>query len=167
MKNYNKYCNKNKRAWIAYCNDIRSKLMHGFETGYNSAFGCVKRFTLKFCCIKIKSLLPTLIHHGHTLKSSWCCSYIACATDKTIFWLGLSCFGFCTRIWVCTMIGLVVTNAIVDLNIKMKGNSECTFGNLLSLLGAQNKHICTASQMLLTKVKLRLRGRLFLHSCHP
>ena len=65
------------------------------------------------------------------------------------------------------MIGLAVTNAIVDLHIKMKGNSECTFGNLLSLLGAQNKHICTASQMLLTKVKLRLRGRLFLHSCHP
>ena len=93
MKNYNKYCNKNKRAWIAYCNNIRSKLMHGFETGYNSAFGCVKRFTLKFCCIKMKSLLPTLIHHGHTLKSSLCHSYVACATDKTKFWLSLSCFG--------------------------------------------------------------------------
>ena len=65
------------------------------------------------------------------------------------------------------MIGLVVTNAIVNLCIKMKGNSKCTSGNLLSLLGDQNKHIDTASQMLLTKVKLRLRRRLFLHSCHP
>ena len=70
MKNYNKYCNKNQSARIAYCNNIRSKLMHGFDTGYNFAFDCVKRFTLKFCCIKMKSLLPTLIHHGHTLKSS-------------------------------------------------------------------------------------------------
>ena len=167
MKNNNKYCNKNKSALIAYCNNILSKLMHGFATGYNSAFGCVKRFTLKFCCIKIKSLLPTLNHHGHTLIPSWRCSYIACATDKTKFWLSLSCFGFCTRIWVCAMIGLVVTNAIVNLCIKMKGNSKCTSGNLLSLLGDQNKHFGTASQMLLTKVKLRLQHRLFLHSCHP
>ena len=118
MKNNNKYCNKNKSAWIAYCNNILSKLMHGFATGYNSAFGCVKRFTLKFCCIKIKSLLPTLNHHGHTLIPSWRCSYIACATDKTKFWLSLSCFGFCTRIWVCAMIGLVVTNAIVNICIS-------------------------------------------------
>ena len=60
-----------------------------------------------------------------------------------------------------------LTNAIVNLLIKMKGNSKCTSGNFLSLLGAQNKHIGTASQMLLTKVKLRLRRRIFLHSCHP
>ena len=65
------------------------------------------------------------------------------------------------------MIGLVVTNAIVDLRNKMKGNSKCTSGNLFSLLGAQNMHIGTALQMLLTKVKLRLQRGLFLHSCHP
>ena len=62
---------------------------------------------------------------------------------------------------------LVVTNAIVNLRIEMKGNSECNSGSLLSLLGDQNKHISTASQMLLTKVKLRLRRRLLLHSCRP
>ena len=45
-------------------------LLYSFDTGYNSAFGSVERFELKLCCIKMKSLLPTLIHHGHTLKSS-------------------------------------------------------------------------------------------------
>ena len=33
MKNYNKYCNKNKSAWIAYCNNIRSKLMPVLSQG--------------------------------------------------------------------------------------------------------------------------------------
>ena len=42
-----------------------------------------------------------------------------------------------------------VVEAIVNLPIKIKGNSICTSGNSLSLLGAQNKDIGTASQMLL------------------
>jgi len=53
-----------------------------------------------------------------------------------------------------------VVEAIVDLPIKIKGNLICNSGNSLSLLGAQNKDIGTASQMLLTEVKLRLRLRL-------
>ena len=47
-----------------------------------------------------------------------------------------------------------VENAIVDLPIKMEGNSKRTSGNLLSPLVAQNKDIGSSSQMLLTKVKL-------------
>ena len=58
------------------------------------------------------------------------------------------------------MIGLL-KKAIVDLPIKMKGNSKRTSGNSLSPLGAQNKELGTASQTLLTEVKLRgLRRRL-------
>ena len=49
-----------------------------------------------------------------------------------------------------------VKQATVDLSIKMKGNSICTSGNLLSLLEAQNQDIRAASQTLLTKVKLCL-----------
>ena len=47
-----------------------------------------------------------------------------------------------------------VENAIVDLPIKMKGNSKCTSGNLLSPLVAQTKDIGSALQMLLTEVNL-------------
>ena len=47
-----------------------------------------------------------------------------------------------------------VAEAIVDLPIKIKGNSICTSGDPLSLLEAQNKDIGTASQTLLTKVKI-------------
>ena len=50
-------------------------------------------------------------------------------------------------------------NAIVDLPIKMNGNSKRSCGNLLSLLGAQNKNISAAST-LLTEVILHLRLRL-------
>ena len=46
------------------------------------------------------------------------------------------------------------------LPIKIKENSKCTSGNLLSLLRAQNKDNGTASQTLLTKVKFHLRHRL-------
>ena len=35
-----------------------------------------------------------------------------------------------------------VKKAIVDLPIRMTGNSKCTSGNLLSPLGAQNKDQC-------------------------
>ena len=43
-----------------------------------------------------------------------------------------------------------IKNIIVDLPIKTKGNSKCTSGNSLSLLGTQNKDISAASQTLLT-----------------
>ena len=52
-----------------------------------------------------------------------------------------------------------VKNAIVNLPIKMKGNSKHTSGKLLSLLGAQNKDISVALQMWLTKVKSCLQSR--------
>ena len=57
------------------------------------------------------------------------------------------------------MIGLL-KKAIVNLPIRMKGNWKRTSGNSLSPLGAQNKDIGAASQMLLIEVKLRLRCRL-------
>ena len=47
------------------------------------------------------------------------------------------------------MIGLLKIIAIVDLPIKVKGNSKRSSCNLLSPLGTQNKDInCAASQML-------------------
>ena len=56
------------------------------------------------------------------------------------------------------MIGLF--NAIVDLPIKMKGNSKRTSRNSLSPLGVQDEDISAALQTLLTEVELRLRSRL-------
>ena len=52
-----------------------------------------------------------------------------------------------------------VKRAIVDLPIRLKGNWKPTSGNLLSLLRAQNKDLGTASQMLLTRVRLWLSPR--------
>ena len=53
-----------------------------------------------------------------------------------------------------------VINAIVDLPIKMKGNSKCTSSNLLNLLRAQNKDLSTPVQTLLTEVRICLQCRL-------
>ena len=53
-----------------------------------------------------------------------------------------------------------VKKAIVDLPLRLKGNLKRTSGNLLSLLGAQNKDISAASRMLLTGVRLHLQCRL-------
>ena len=47
-----------------------------------------------------------------------------------------------------------------DLLIRLKGNSKCTSGNSLSLLGAQNKNLGVALQTVLTWVRLPLRHRL-------
>ena len=47
-----------------------------------------------------------------------------------------------------------VENAIVNFPIRLKGNLKHISGNLLSLLGAQNKYIGAASQALLTGVSL-------------
>ena len=48
-----------------------------------------------------------------------------------------------------------VQNAVVNFPIRLKGNLKHISGNLLSLLGAQNKYIGSASQALLTGVSLR------------
>ena len=67
--------------------------------------------------------------------------------SKSLFW-ALSVYQDVT-----TRHNRPVRKAMVNLPIKMKGNSW-------SPLGAQNKDIGSSSQMLLTKVKLRLRRRL-------
>ena len=59
------------------------------------------------------------------------------------------------RFWR-TLIGLV------DLPIRMKGNSKCISGSSLNPLGAQNKELAVASQTLLTEAELCLRRRLTL-----
>ena len=46
--------------------------------------------------------------------------------------------------------------AIVDLPIRLKGNSKRTSGNSLSLLGSHKTDLDATSQTLLTEVKLRL-----------
>ena len=53
-----------------------------------------------------------------------------------------------------------VRKAIVHLLIRMKGNSKCISGDLLSTLGAENRDIGAALQTFLTQVKLRLCHRL-------
>ena len=49
---------------------------------------------------------------------------------------------------------------MVNLPIKINGNSKHTSGNLLSPLGAKSKDTHTASQMLLTEVYLCLQRRI-------
>ena len=46
-----------------------------------------------------------------------------------------------------------VKNAIVDLLMRLKGNSKCISGNSLSPLGPRNKNFGAASQALVTGVK--------------
>ena len=75
---------------------------------------------------------------------------LACATGEVNPAFKVRPPHLCTRIWVRAMIGLV-KKAIVDLPIRLKGNS----GNSLSPL-AQNKDLDAASQTLLTEAKLRL-----------
>ena len=53
-----------------------------------------------------------------------------------------------------------VKKAMVKLPIGSKGNSKCISSNSLSPFEAQNKYISTASQTLLTGVRVRLRCRL-------
>ena len=53
-----------------------------------------------------------------------------------------------------------VKKAIVDLPVKMNGNSKCTSCYLLRPIGAQEKYLSPASQMFLTEVKLHLQYRL-------
>ena len=64
----------------------------------------------------------------------------------------------CTRIWVCTMIGLLKR----PLLICQSGWEEIrnASGNWLSPLGAENKYFGAVSQTLLTGVRSRLRRRL-------
>ena len=53
-----------------------------------------------------------------------------------------------------------VRKAMINLPIRMKGNSKCTSDNLLSPFGVQNMDIGAALQTLSTRVKLRLWHRL-------
>ena len=54
-----------------------------------------------------------------------------------------------------------VKNSIVNLPIRLKANSKHISSNLYSPLGAQNKEIGTALQMLLTGVRFYVRHRLY------
>ena len=54
----------------------------------------------------------------------------------------------------------LVKDALVYLPIRLKGNLKRTSGNSSSLLGAQNRDISAASQVILTKVRLHLQCRL-------
>ena len=92
----------------------------------------------------------------------------ACDTDETKLWFSQSAKQ-CQTPWsgfppeykdLSTCHDWPVKKAIVDLPIRLKGNSKRTSGNSLSPLGAQNKHFGAASQTLLTGVRLRLRYRL-------
>ena len=47
-----------------------------------------------------------------------------------------------------------VKNAIINLQIRMKGNLKRTSSNSLNPSGAQNRDLGAASQMLLTKLRL-------------
>ena len=93
---------------------------------------------------------------------------VACVTEETELWLSLSAK---QRRNPCSGLPAVyqdlrmrhdwpVQKPFVDLPIKIKGNFKRTFGNSLSTLRAQNKDIGAASQMLLTRIKLRLQQRL-------
>ena len=53
-----------------------------------------------------------------------------------------------------------VKDALVYLPIRLKGNLKRTSGNSSSLLGAQNRDISAASQVILTRVRLHLQCRL-------
>ena len=93
---------------------------------------------------------------------------VACSTDDTKLWLTPSanqrrnpCSGSPPVYQdLSTRHDWSVKNPIVDLPIRLKGNTKRTSGFLLSPLGAQNKDIGAASQTLLAEVKLRLRCRL-------
>ena len=94
--------------------------------------------------------------------------HVACSTDETKLWLPPSgnhrrnpCSGP-PHVYqdLCMRHDWSIKNPIVDLPIRLKGNTKRTSGFLLSPLGSENKDIGAASQTLLTEVKLRLRRRL-------
>ena len=66
----------------------------------------------------------------------------------------------CTRIWISTTIDWHVKNSIVNLAIRLKGNSKRISGNLSSPLRAPKKDLVASLLSLLTGVKLRLQRRL-------
>ena len=94
----------------------------------------------------------------------WSCSNLACIADETKLWLSPSakqrrnpCSGPPPVFQdLKTRHDWPVKKAIVDLRIRLKGNSKHTSGNSLSPSGAQNKDISAASKTLLTGVKSRL-----------
>ena len=95
---------------------------------------------------------------------------LACATEETKLWLSppakqrrITCSGPPPVYQdLSTRHDWLVKNAIVDLPIRLKGNSKRVSSNSLSPLGAQNNDIGAASQTLVTEVKLHLRCRLII-----
>ena len=96
--------------------------------------------------------------------------FLACAKDEGQVWFSPSakqhqypCSGpppVYRDLSVCH--DWLVKKAIDNLLISMKGNPKCTFVNLLSPLGAQNKDLSATSQTLLTKVMSATPAKFFL-----
>ena len=107
------------------------------------------------------SVIQIILFSIHSVNSFLADDSIACATDKFQLWLSPSakqCRNLCSgpsNMYqdLSTCHDWNVKKAIVDLPIRMTGNSKCTSGNLLSLSGAHNKDVSAALQMLLTRVK--------------
>ena len=99
---------------------------------------------------------------------------VTCTTDETKLWLSPSAKqrkNPCSwsppvfqHLSTGTRHDWPVKKAIVDLPIRMKGNSKRTSSNSLSPLAAQNKmkNLSAALQMILTEVKLHLQHRLIM-----
>ena len=89
------------------------------------------------------------------------CYDLACATEETKLWLSRSAKQRRnTRSGpppvyqdLSTRHDWLVKNAIVDLPVRLKGNSKRISGNSLSPLGAQNSDIGAASQTLVTEIR--------------
>ena len=60
-----------------------------------------------------------------------------------------------------------VKKAIVDLPVRLKGNSKLRYSNSLSLFRPQNKDLGTALQMLLVGVRTHLQQKLATENRHP
>ena len=107
------------------------------------------------------SVIQIILFSIHSVNSFLADDSIACTTDKTQLWLSPSakwCRNLCSgpsnvHQDLSTCHDWLVKKAIVDLPIRMTGNSKCTSTNLLSLSGAYNKDVSSALQMLLTRVK--------------
>ena len=101
-------------------------------------------FSQLFLCRQLYSLR----HRQNLTLVKSICETVA----KSLFWAFNCVPGF--KSW------WPVKKAIVDLPIRMTGNSKWTSGNLLSLSGAHNTDVSAALQTLRTRVKWCLWCRL-------
>ena len=67
------------------------------------------------------------------------CAQVSSGNRNTTEWLEIAVLTLNPYQDSSTSYGWPVKNAIVDLPIKMKGNSKCSSSNLLSLLGARTR----------------------------